>query len=87
MSIVYLFFRFCTAVRREGYPEDDPLTEFIPTKKLKVSPQPAHSITILAPLVLVNLLPCDLNYKIKNVEMSGNIKAGRSVPLYSVSQL
>ncbi|KAK3737381.1 hypothetical protein QZH41_011519 [Actinostola sp. cb2023] len=77
-------FRFCTAVQREGYPEDDPMSDVLPTKKLKVAPQPAHCISVLAPLVLVNLLPCDLSYNVKKSELGGNIKAGRSVPLYSV---
>ena len=76
--------RFCVAVKREGYPEDVPLPDGVPTKGLSVIPQPAHTITIMCPVVLVNLLPCDLSYQVKNTPAKGNIKAGKSVPLYTV---
>ena len=48
-------------------------------------PQPAHTLTIMYPVMLVNLLPCDLSYRVKNTPAKGNIKAGKSVPLYTVS--
>lgn len=73
------------AVKREGYPEDVPLHESAPTKGLNVMPQPAHTLTIMYPVMLVNLLPCDLSYQVKNTPAKGNIKAGKSVPLYTVS--
>ena len=73
------------AVKREGYPEDFPLLEGPQTKGLSVVPQPAHTLTIMYPVMLVNLLPCDLSYQVKNTPAKGNIKAGKSVPLYTVS--
>jgi len=78
-------FRFCVAVKREGYPEDVPILEGSQTKGLNVMPQPAHTLTIMYPVMLVNLLPCDLSYQVKNTPAKGNIKAGKSVPLYTVS--
>ena len=50
-------------------------------------PQPAHTLTIMYPVMLVNLLPCDLSYQVKNTPAKGNIKAGKSVPLYTVSSM
>lgn len=79
--------RFCVAVKREGYPEDVPLLEGSQTKGLNVMPQAAHTLTIMYPVMLVNLLPCDLSYQVKNTPAKGNIKAGKSVPLYTVSTL
>lgn len=43
-------FRACVAVRRNNYP----VGEFLP----------GHTVTILAPITLTNLLPNELNYKI-----------------------
>ena len=77
--------RFCVAVKREGYPEDAPLLEGSQTKGLNVMSQPAHTLTIMYPMMLVNLLPCDFSYQVKNTPAQGNIKAGKSVPLYTVS--
>lgn len=77
--------RFCVAVKREGYPEDVPSHESSPAKGLNMMPQPAHTLTIMYPVMLVNLLPCDLCYQVKNTPAKGNIKAGKSVPLYTVS--
>lgn len=76
-------FRFCVAVKREGYPEEAPLLETTATKELHMMSQPAHTLTIMYPVMLVNLLPCDLSYQVKNIPAKGNIKAGKSVPLYT----
>ena len=75
------------AVKREGFPEDVPLHEGAPTKGLNVMPQPGHTLTIMYPVILVNLLPCDLSYQVKNTPAKGNIKAGKSIPLYTVSSI
>ena len=75
------------AVKREGYPEDVPVHEGAPSKGLNLMSQPAHTLTIMYPVMLVNLLPCDLSYQVKNTPAKGNIKAGKSVPLYTVSTM
>ena len=75
------------AVKREGYPEDVPVHEGAPSKGLNLMTQPAHTLTIMYPVMLVNLLPCDLSYQVKNTPAKGNIKAGKSVPLYTVSTM
>ena len=75
------------AVKREGYPEEAPLLETTATKELHMMSQPAHTLTIMYPVMLVNLLPCDLSYQVKNIPAKGNIKAGKSVPLYTVSTI
>ena len=62
---IYLnfFFRFCVAVRRKNYPSE--------TESLMVSPkdmsrwiQPAHTISFVPPVTIVNLLPCHLSFRI-----------------------
>ena len=75
------------AVKREGYPEDVPVHEGAPSKGLNLMTQPAHTLTIMYPVMLVNLLPCDLSYQVKNTPAKGNIKAGKSVPLHTVSTM
>ena len=75
------------AVKREGYPEDVPVHEGAPSKGLNLMTQPAHTLTIMYPVMLVNLLPCDLSYQVKNTPAKGNLKAGKSVPLYTVSTM
>ena len=53
-------FRFCVSVRRLGFPvESVPVS---PSSKAWV--QPAHRITFLPPVRLVNLLPCQLQFRI-----------------------
>ena len=79
--------RFCVAVKREGYPEEAPLLENTTTKGLQMMSQPAHTLTIMYPVMLVNLLPCDLSYQVKNIPAKGSIKAGKSIPLYTVSEM
>lgn len=73
------------AVKREGYPEEAPLLESTATKGLQMMSQPAHTLTVMYPVMLVNLLPCDLSYQVKNIPDKGSIKAGKSIPLYTVS--
>ena len=68
------------AVKREGYPED-----IFHHEGLIMMPQPGHTLTIMYPVMLVNLLPCELSYQVKNTPAKGNLKAGKSVPLYTVS--
>ncbi|KAK3098591.1 hypothetical protein FSP39_021054 [Pinctada imbricata] len=69
-------YRFCASVRRESYPEQvqtDDNVEIIP----------GHTITLLPPVVIHNLLPIDTRYYIKNSEISGSIRPGKTASLHA----
>ena len=72
--------RYCVSVQREGYPVDNPAEQ---PENYDVI-QPAHTLTILPPIVLVNLLPTDLSFCIRGHSLSGNIKPGKLSPVYKV---
>ena len=61
--------RFCVAVRRKNYPSetglDSPTGLGLGGGGSRPWIQPAHTITFLSPVVVVNLLPCHLIYKFK----------------------
>ena len=44
--------------------------------------QPAHRITVLAPVSLVNLLPCQLYYAIQTFKLRGDAGPGSDTPLH-----
>ncbi|GLH07616.1 Vacuolar protein sorting-associated protein 13D [Gryllus bimaculatus] len=73
-------YRFCVAIRRENYP-----TERIPgvaTHNIWV--QPAHSITLLSPVTVTNLLPHELHFSLKDSVTEDRIRPGNSVTLQQV---
>ena len=70
-------YRFCVAVRRLGYPQE--AMAIGPGSKAWV--QPAHSITFLPPVTLLNLLPCQLEYKVQDTELRGAVRPGAETPL------
>ena len=51
--------------------------------------QPAHTITLLSPVTIVNLLPYDLHYAVKDAvtNCAGHIKPGQSSLLTQVPLL
>lgn len=57
--ILLLNCRFCAEIRRDNYPIDRAAALHGVTGQWT---QPAHTITLLPSLLLVNLLPVDLNY-------------------------
>ncbi|KAK0083635.1 hypothetical protein PV325_008476 [Microctonus aethiopoides] len=65
-------FKMCVAIRRDNYPSD------IGTNIL-----PAHTITILPPVTLINLLPHELLYQVMNE--SGRILPGNSADLHGIN--
>jgi vacuolar protein sorting-associated protein 13D len=73
-------FRYCVSVQREGFPAENIAEQ---PDNYDVT-QPAHTLTILPPIVLVNLLPVELSYCIRKHSLSGNIKPGRVSPVYKV---
>lgn len=54
-----------------------------PDGELAAGEQPAHTITLLSPLVVVNLLPYELLWQIKAIE-SGIVKPGKSTAIHTV---
>ncbi|XP_043510420.1 vacuolar protein sorting-associated protein 13D isoform X2 [Frieseomelitta varia] len=64
-------FRMCIAVMRDNYPLD--MSQMLP----------AHTITVMAPLTLTNLLPHELLFEIS--PESGRILPGESADLHSVN--
>ena len=45
--------------------------------------QPGHSIVLVSPLTLVNLLPFDIHYKIKTTTDNGMVKPGENACIHS----
>lgn len=63
--------RFCTAIKRENYPVEQapPLAPLL----AQVWLQPAHYIILQPPLTVVNLLPYELFYTMKDSGKGKNI--------------
>ena len=75
-------FRFCVAVRRLNYPSDPMAAEGERGSGRKSSShrtwiQPAHVITFLPPVVIINLLPCHLNFRLKSELASMVVAPGK----------
>ena len=67
--------RFCVNVQRENFPAD--------TSNSHV--QPAHTLTLLPPLTVGNLLPCDIQFYLLGSKIRKFIKRGKEIAIYSVS--
>ena len=78
-----LLSRCCVSVQRDGFPVENSSER---PESLGVI-QPAHTLTILPPIVLVNLLPIELSYCIRGYSLNGNIKPGRLSPIYKVTMI
>ena len=52
--------------------------------KPHVYAQPGHVISLLPPVRVVNLLPIDLNYYLKDTQLKGTVKPGQMAPLVTV---
>ncbi|XP_064629557.1 intermembrane lipid transfer protein VPS13D-like isoform X2 [Lineus longissimus] len=74
-------YRFCVAVKREGYPAESHVKKGLLTNSVYV--QPGHSITLAPPVVIENLLPVELHYYLKMTDIKGTVKAGKEAALYS----
>ncbi|XP_060085097.1 intermembrane lipid transfer protein VPS13D-like [Ylistrum balloti] len=68
-------YRFCAAVKREHYPEQN-FTQEVPVL-------PGHVITLKPPVIIHSLLPIDLNYYLKDTDISGTVKPGKSAALHA----
>lgn len=74
--------RFSVVVHREHYPVErpPPLTPSLSNLWL----QPAHTVILLNALTVVNLLPLELTYSIKDV-VRGRIRPGQQAAINQVS--
>lgn len=73
--------RFTAAIHRENYPYDRPPPLAPPLHNMWL--QPAHTITLLSALTIVNLLPHELAYSIKDIS-KGRIKPGQQAAIHEV---
>ncbi|XP_041352246.1 vacuolar protein sorting-associated protein 13D-like isoform X2 [Gigantopelta aegis] len=78
-------YRFCVSVCREQYPEDAPTKKTdLPRGVPSIShpPLPGHTITLLPPLTISNLLPVEIHYYFQHTPLTGNLKAGKQALLH-----
>ena len=78
-------FRFCVSVRRENFPPDSSDSTII---------HPAHTLTLYPPLIIANLLPCDIQFFVlnsgTNMSKLGQrrlVTKGKEIAVYSVNPL
>lgn len=74
---ILINFRFVASIQRENFPE------YVVSRW----PQPGHTIVLISPLTMINLLPCDLHYSIKEANVRGHIKPGMSAAIHEVISL
>uniref|UniRef100_A0A8C2SX67 Vacuolar protein sorting 13 homolog D n=1 Tax=Coturnix japonica TaxID=93934 RepID=A0A8C2SX67_COTJA len=76
------FFRFCVAIKKENYPDYMPSSIFSDSAK-QIFRQPGHTIYLLPTVVVCNLLPCELEFYVKGMSISGTLKPGKEVALHT----
>nr|XP_033778552.1 vacuolar protein sorting-associated protein 13D isoform X3 [Geotrypetes seraphini] len=76
------FFRFCVAMKKENYPYYMPSNIFSDSAK-QIFRQPGHTIYLLPTVVVCNLLPCELNFYVKGMPISGTLKPGKEAALHT----
>ncbi|XP_017773930.1 PREDICTED: vacuolar protein sorting-associated protein 13D isoform X2 [Nicrophorus vespilloides] len=75
-----MIYRFCAEIHRQNYPPDKSI---VIAGYSNQRPQPAHTITLLPNVLLVNLLPVDLSYVVGNER--GRVGAGAEVALTNIN--
>lgn len=78
---VFLY-RFCVAIKKENYPEYMPSNIFSDSAK-QIFRQPGHTIYLLPTVVVCNLLPCELEFYVKGMPISGTLKPGKEAALHT----
>ncbi|XP_054285267.1 intermembrane lipid transfer protein VPS13D-like [Macrosteles quadrilineatus] len=76
-------YKFSVMVKRENYPVDRPPPLAPPLSSVWL--QPAHTITLLNALTIVNLLPQELSYNIRDI-VKGRIRPGQEAAVHQVDQ-
>jgi hypothetical protein len=77
-------YRFCVLTERNNFPLD--ISSQGPGLQ-SYRAQPAHTITLLPPLKLANLLPCELRFYITGTAVVGTIKSGEEISVHFVNPL
>ncbi|KAH9492089.1 Vacuolar protein sorting-associated protein 13D [Bulinus truncatus] len=81
-------YRFFVCVTHQKYPSEEQLmlgSSSQPFSHGYIHPTlPGHIFTLLPPLSICNLLPLELHYYFKGMEVSGNLKAGKTAALHGV---
>ncbi|XP_077998114.1 intermembrane lipid transfer protein VPS13D-like [Glandiceps talaboti] len=77
-------FRLCVNTRRDGFPADYPTARGTDSPRIDSAQQPGHTITLLPPVTLTNLLPYELRYYVKGFDIKGRIRPGKDEPVYQV---
>ncbi|XP_033641822.1 vacuolar protein sorting-associated protein 13D-like isoform X2 [Asterias rubens] len=82
-------FRFCAYIRHEAFPQDSNAKRspsYLELSRKAESDEQelkaGHTITLLPPMVLTNLLPFDLKYKMHRTGAVGHIRPGKDQPIY-----
>nr|XP_037268534.1 LOW QUALITY PROTEIN: vacuolar protein sorting-associated protein 13D-like [Rhipicephalus microplus] len=68
-------FRFSWTVKREKYPDRDTVSSSVP----------GHTISLLPPIRIYNLLPCELSYAVNESQCRGIISAQKNQALHEVN--
>lgn len=76
------FYKFLVLSKRRSFPPDKETSSSPNTMLLTI--QPAHKIYLMPCLELVNLLPYELHYYLKNTNLSGYVKPGKGKCLHSI---
>lgn len=70
-------------IKKEIYPAQQPAKKQVSGSTQQIYRQPGHIIYLLPTMVLVNVLPCDLNYYIRGTTIKGSLKPGKEAVLHS----
>uniref|UniRef100_A0A1A7YHK4 Vacuolar protein sorting 13D n=1 Tax=Iconisemion striatum TaxID=60296 RepID=A0A1A7YHK4_9TELE len=76
-------FRFYVVIKKENYPDQQPTKMQLSGNVQQIYRQPGHTVYLLPTMVLVNVLPCDLNFYIKGNAIKGSLKPGKEAVLHS----
>lgn len=69
-------------IKKENYPDQLPAKRQVSGSTQEIYRQPGHTIYLLPTMVLVNQLPCELNYYIKGVHIQGSLNPGKEAVLH-----
>lgn len=70
------------AIKKENYPDYMPSSIFSDSAK-QIFRQPGHTIYLLPTVVICNLLPCELEFYVKGLPISGTLKPGKEAALHT----
>nr|CAB3267626.1 vacuolar protein sorting-associated protein 13D [Phallusia mammillata] len=92
-------FHFAVCIQQKGFPSYEEVYEMLAEQgevmehefsewSTNLLPHlPGHTVIILPPVVISNLLPCDLSYYVKNTSVEGTLKPGMDATPHVVSLL